>query len=386
MRYFLLAGEASGDNLGGLLAEQIRMLDPEAEFAFWGGESLAAATGSAPLRHIRELAFMGFAEVVANLRTIRRLERAARADVLRFRPDALIPIDYPGFNLRLGRWARARGFWVDFYVSPQIWAWRRGRVHKVARSFDRLLCVLPFEPDFYRRYGYGEEAGFDVRYTGHPLPRRVDRYDRPAALSVHTAAGVRDLDGALPVVALLPGSRRQEVRRILPAMADAIGELRARGVAFEAVLGAAPVLAEAELETLAAEHNLGWVRSSYDLLAHAHVACVASGTATLETALFGVPQVVCYRGSRLSVAIARRLVTIDHIALVNVLLGRGAVPELVQEEATGANLAEELHALWAGRKRGAQIAAYGELRALLQPYDATATAARAIVERAVGCT
>ena len=384
MRYFLLAGEASGDNLGGLLVEQIRALDPQAEFACWGGPSLAAATGTTPLRNLDQLAFMGFVEVVANLRAIRRLERAAREHVAAFAPDSLILIDYPGFNLRLGRWARGRGIWVDFYVSPQIWAWRPGRVHKVVRSFDRLLCVLPFEPSFYARYGYDRGAGHEISYTGHPLPLRVDTHAVPPRLTVRTASGERTLAEDESVLALLPGSRRQEVRRMLPVMAAAVGRLRDRGLTYRAVIGAAPVLATADLEALAAEHDLAWTRSSYDLLGHAHLACVASGTATLEAALFDVPQVVCYRGSTVSVAIARRLVRTEHIALVNVVLGRRAVTELVQGDATASNLADGLAALSEPANRERQLAAYRELREGLRPYEATAAAAAAIVGRAGG--
>ena len=382
MRYFLLAGEASGDNLGALLATGIRERDPDAEFAFWGGEALAAATGLPPKRHLRELAFMGFVEVAANLRTIRGLERAAREDVAAFAPDALVLVDYPGFNLRLGRWARRRGIRVEFYVSPQIWAWRRRRVHRVVRSFDRLLCILPFEPGFYASFGYDAAAGYDIRYTGHPLPRRVDGHEPPPRLIVSVAGGTREIGPGERVVALLPGSRRQEVARMIPLMAAAVGELRARGVACVPVVGAAPVLAEADLRQLGVDHNLGWTRATYDLLAHAHVACVASGTATLETALFGVPQVVCYRGSTVSVAIARRLVDVEHIALANVILGREVIPELIQGEATPQEVARVLGSLWDGPRREAQRAGYHELRERLLPYAAAESAAAAIVDAA----
>ena len=374
MRYFLLAGEASGDNLGALLAKAIRARDPEAEFAFWGGASLEAATGLAPKQHIRDLAFMGFVEVVANLPTILRLIRAAKADVAAFAPDVLVCIDYPGFNLRLARWAKRRGIRVDFYVSPQIWAWRRSRVHRVVADTDRVLCVLPFEPAFYRAYGY------EVDYTGHPLPARVDAYRAPGAIDVQLGGGrsERLAGGAL---ALLPGSRAQEVRRQLATMAAAARLLRERDPehSLRPVIAAAPVLRDGDLDAIARDFGVGYHRDAYAVLSHAELACVSSGTATLETALFGVPQVVAYRGGALSVAIARRVIRVEHIALVNLILGEAVVPELIQTDFTPERVAEALTRLAAPPERERVRARYARVREALEPYDAAGAAADLIV-------
>ena len=371
MRYFLVAGEASGDNLGALLVDEIRALDPAAEFAFWGGDGLAAATGVAPRQHLRDLAFMGFAEVVANLPTILRLMRRAKADVAAYAPDVLVCIDYPGFNLRLGKWAKARGIRVDFYVSPQIWAWRRGRVHKVIASTHRVLTILPFEAAFYASYGY------EVSYTGHPLPKRIDHYTAAPELRVRDAAGARTVAG--PVLALLPGSRQQEVRALLPVMLAAAEALLAGGIDVTPVVAAAPTLSDDTLLRLSRKHGVCWSRSSYAVLAHARLACVASGTATLETALFGVPQVVCYRAGAVSVALARHLIKVPYIALVNLILDGPVVPELIQDALTPEALAAELRELAEGDARAEQLGAYEMLRAELAPYEAARAAAELVV-------
>ena len=378
MRYFLVAGEASGDNLGSGLIDAIRARDPAPVFAFWGGDGMTAAAGLSPKQHLRDLAFMGFVEVVANLRTIRRLERDVREDVLGFAPDSLVLIDYPGFNLRLAGWAKARGIRVEFFVSPQIWAWRPSRVHRIMASVDRLLCILPFEPEFYAGYGY------DVTYVGHPLPRRVDRHPRPRQLELRGTDRPHD-PGTDRVLALLPGSRTQEIRALLTVMLA--GAERFCGSAppderWRIVIAAAAVLPDADLVALAERHGVAWVRSAYDLLSHAGLACVASGSATLETALFDVPQVVCYRGNAVSVAIARRLVRVEYIALPNLILDEPVVPELIQRELTPPTLAGQLLALRAGPPRARIRAAYARLRERLAPYHATARAAGYIVASA----
>ena len=382
MRYFLLAGEASGDNLGAGLITEIRRLDPGAELAYWGGDHMrAAAGGLAPKQHLDALAFMGFVEVVANLRTLLGLLARAKRDVAAFAPDVLVCIDYPGFNLRLARWAKARGLRVDFYVSPQIWAWRRGRVHGIAAATDRILCILPFERDFYAGYGYA------VDYVGHPLPKRVDDHARPERLRIVDPGGALAAEG--PLLAVLPGSRRQEVRAMLAVMMAGVrgfAERRRRRTPgsrpYRVVLAAAPVLSDAFLEEVCREHGVGYVRSAYDLLSAAELACVTSGSATLETALFGVPQVVCYRGSALSVAIARRVVRVDYIALPNLILGEAVVPELIQGALTPEALAGALAALSEGPARERATRGYERLRAALAPYDAAAVAAGLVVEDA----
>lgn len=379
MRYFLLAGEPSGDNLGAPLITAIAARDAGAEFAFWGGDGMqAAAGGLTPKQHLRDLAFMGFAEVVTNLPVILRLMKRARADVTAFAPDVLVCIDYPGFNLRLGKWAKARGIRVVFYVSPQIWAWRRSRVHKIVHATDRILCVLPFERAFYADYGYR------VDYVGHPLAQRVDEFARTDRLDVVDPGGALPPSG--PILALLPGSRRQEVSALLEVMMAGVAgfaERRAKASpsapAYRPVIAAAPVLDDDYLIATCLRYGIGYVRSAYDLLSHADLACVASGSATLETALFGVPQVVCYRGSALSIALARWLVKVDYIALPNLILGEEIVPELIQEQANAPSIGAKLVELSDGPARLRATGGYTRLRAALAPYEASAAAAKLIV-------
>ncbi len=363
MRYFLLAGEASGDNLGALLIEELSKLDAAASFAYFGGDAMAKASGLSPKRHIRDLAFMGFVEIVRNLPTIYRLLAEAKRALAAFAPDVLICIDYPGFNLRMAKWAKRQGIRVEFYVSPQIWAWRQSRVHRIAKVTDRILSILPFEPAFYERFGHS------ATYVGHPLPRRID-----------AAMGELEVplrDGA-PVLALLPGSRRQEIDALLPVMLGAATRLRDQHPQLRIVLAAAEPLDDVELEELASSHDITFTREAYALLAQAHLAAVASGTATLETALFGVPEVVCYRGGAVSVALARKLIKVPYISLVNLILGRLVVPELIQRDCTAETLFEQLSQLMQGEVREKQIQGFGELRAALQPYEASARAAELI--------
>ncbi|MFK8054983.1 MAG: lipid-A-disaccharide synthase [Saprospiraceae bacterium] len=382
MRYFILAGEASGDNLGALLMERMRDFDSEAEFGFWGGDAMTEVAqqtqpGILPGRHIKELAFMGFAEVVANLPTILGFIKQAKKDVAKFNPDVLICIDYPGFNLRMSKWAKARNIRVEFYVSPQIWAWRQSRVHKIMRDTDRVICILPFEQGFYKSYGY------DVAYTGNPLPKRIDEHVAPEKLVVQSLSGEQVVEHK--VLALLPGSRVQEVSKHLPIMLEALQVLRKRNpelADLQPVIAAAPVLSDEQLTAFAKTYDVTWVRNSYDLLSHATMACVASGTATLETALFGVPQVVCYKGSSLSVMLARKLIKVDYIALANLICDAPVVPELIQEDFTAEKLADHLLKLYAGKARTEQENGYTELRTRLLPYDATEAAAKLIFE---GC-
>ena len=380
MRYFFLAGEASGDNLGSELMRELKRLDAEASFAFWGGDAMAAEVGLSPKQHIRSLAFMGFVQVLKNLPTIYKLFSVAKADILSFRPDVLICIDYPGFNLRMARWAKSQGIRVEFYVSPQIWAWRESRVHKVIASVDRLLCILPFEPDFYRRFGY------EVSYTGHPLPARVDAYPRETQIILKGAANSSEPFSG-NILALLPGSREQEIKVLLPTMLEAADAFFKGLPADEAlnwrmVIAAAPSLSDSQLEILCAKWKaLRYHRSSYAVLAKARIAAVASGSATLETALFGVPEVVCYKSDGLSVALARKLIKVPYIALPNLILDRPLLPELIQKEFNSAKLIQTLGEINKPQVQQKMTAGFSELRDLLKPYDAAAQAASAIYDQ-----
>ena len=368
MKYYIIAGEASGDLHGSNLIKGLREADPQAECRAWGGDLMEAA-GAELAKHYRDLAFMGFAEVVMNLRTILGNIKFCKQDILRYQPDALILIDYPGFNLRIAKWAKAQGFRVYYYISPQLWAWHSSRVHGIKASVDRLFVILPFEEDFYRQYDY------EVDFVGHPLMDVVD--DIPETENFRRD---HQLDNR-PIVALLPGSRKQEIERMLEVMLA----ITPAFTGYQFVIAGAPAQPESFYQKIldkarpdAAQVKLVNNRT-YALLRHAEAALVTSGTATLETALFGVPQVVCYRGGRLSYLIARRLVQVDFIALANLIAEREVVRELIQDEYNAGNLKAELAKLFLPEHRRRIQEGYALIRDRLGRPGASRRAADLIV-------
>jgi lipid-A-disaccharide synthase len=372
MKYYLIAGEASGDLHGSNLMKALVGEDPKAAFRVWGGDLMEAAGGQL-VKHYRDLAFMGFLEVVKNLPTILRNIRFCREDILQYQPDALILIDYPGFNLRIAEWAAKRGIRVFYYISPQLWAWHASRVKIIQASVDRLFAILPFEPAFYAKYGY------EVSYIGHPLLDVVEHF-RPAG----DFRGRNGLPGG-PLIGLLPGSRRQEISRMLRVMLDAIPLLPER---YHYVIAGAPAIEAAFYEAIILQHphidgRVSIVHGqTYDLLHEVEAAAVTSGTATLETALFGVPQVVCYRGNALSFQIARRLVKVPFISLVNLIAGREVVRELIQDALTPRAIADALLPfLQASAERERIVEDYRFLREQLGGAGASGRAAREMRER-----
>lgn len=350
MRYYIIAGEASGDLHAGNLLKEIRKNDPTAEFRAWGGDLMEAA-GAQLVKHYRELAFMGFAEVIRNLPTILGNLKFCKEDILSYQPDALILVDYPGFNIRISTWAKEKGIRVIYYISPQVWAWKENRVKKLKQSVGKMLVILPFEKAFYQKWNY------EVEYVGHPLVEVIDSF-----LSVHKQ------DVAAPngrgIIALLPGSRKQEIIKKLPIML----EVAAYFPQFQFVVAKAPGQ-EDEFYTPMLEKytNVSSVRNeTYRLLSQAQAALVTSGTATLETALFGVPEVVCYKGSNISYQIAKRLIRVKYISLVNLIMDKSVVTELIQQELTPQNLKTELESLLFDQvRRSALQADYKALRELL---------------------
>lgn len=330
MKYYIIAGEASGDLHGSRLIRELAARDPQADFRIWGGDLMEAAGGTL-VKHYRDLAFMGFAEVVMNLRTILGNMRFCKQDILDYEPDVLILIDYPGFNLRIAKWARRQGLRTFYYISPQIWAWHSSRVHQIRRDVDRMYVILPFEQDFYARYD------MEVDYVGHPLLDAVQDFEPDPGF--RSANGLDDR----PVVALLPGSRRQEIERMLPLMLAAAG--RFPSCQF-CVAGAPSQPASFYEPFLAAAPDGITVRlirnRTYDLLATARAGLVTSGTATLEAALFDLPLAVCYRGNFISYWIARRLVEIKYISLVNLIADEPLVKELIQSDCTAETMENEL--------------------------------------------
>ncbi|MEM9835723.1 MAG: lipid-A-disaccharide synthase [Bacteroidota bacterium] len=366
MKYYIIAGEASGDLQGAYLMRAIRKYDPEAQFRIWGGEKMEAEGGQL-VKHYKDLAFMGVVAVISNLRTILGNMKFCKQDIEAFQPDKLIFVDYPGFNLRIAKWARKAGFFTVYYISPQIWAWHTSRVHQIKANIDLMLVILPFEPAFYEKYNYR------VHFVGHPLLDVVTEYQSKTK-------GEKKEDLA-PYIALLPGSRKQEITKVLPIMLAAAAQhpeyryLIAQAPAQEAALYRSIMQKAANLPK-----NIEIVPGkTYDILQHAHAALVTSGTATLEAALFKVPLIVCYKGSRIEYEIGRRLVDIKYISLANLILDEALLPELVQVELTVARLSEELARIIEGPARTAQLAGFERLQQTLGHAGAPERAAKLIV-------
>ena len=335
MKYYIIAGEASGDLHGSNLIKELKLLDTTATFRCWGGDKMQAA-GASLVKHYSELAFMGFIEVVMNLRTIFKNLSFCKADILQHRPDALILIDYPGFNLRIAAWAKQQGIKVIYYISPQVWAWKKNRITGIKKNVDKMLVILPFEKDFYANWQY------EVTYVGHPLVQVIDYFIE------HSPSIAKE-----KVIAVLPGSRQQEITTKLPIMLAVANKFPG----YRFVVAKAPGIEAVFYDDFLKDHdNVQAVSdSTYSLLSSASAALVTSGTATLETALFAVPQVVCYKGSAISYAIAKRLITIKYICLVNLIMDKPVVKELIQNEVTPENIEKELHDLLSNKNRQLQL-------------------------------
>ena len=327
MKYYIIAGEASGDLHGANLLRELKLLDKEAMTRCWGGD-LMQEQGADLVKHYRDLAFMGFVEVLSNLKTILNNIAFCKEDILAFQPDVLILIDYPGFNLRIAAFAKANGIRVFYYISPQIWAWKQSRVHKIKACVERMFVILPFEQEFYSRFNY------KVDFVGHPLLDAIAQYQLKTK-QINTKA-------KKPIILLLPGSRKQEVMQSLPLMMSQIDKFPE----YQFVLAAAPSLPKEFLDQWTNNSDIQiCYGQTYDLMLEAKAAMVTSGTATLETALFRVPEVVCYKGSKVSYWIARQLVKVKYISLVNLIMDKLVVKELIQHEFTAANLHLELSKL-----------------------------------------
>lgn len=335
-RIFIIAGEASGDLHAANLVAAIKKQEENITIAGWGGDRMQTE-GVTIQKHIRELAFMGFYEVIKNIRTILRNFKLCKEQITAFQPDAIIMVDYPGFNLRMAEWAHKQGIKVLYYVSPQIWAWKQNRVFKIKRTVNRVFCILPFEKDFYKKFDV------DVSYVGHPLLDEIQ---------LHFSKNERNETHATkPVLAILPGSRKQEIERKLPVMLKAAKAFPN----YEIQVACAPNLDIKMYEKYQID-SIRFVKGkTYQLLQHASLAIVTSGTATLETALFKVPQVVCYKSSPASYWIARMLVKIKYISLVNLILDKAAVKELIQNECTSENIITELRKLEEGQTERARL-------------------------------
>ena len=332
MKYYLIAGEASGDLHGANLMRALAEIDPQAQFRFWGGDRMEAVGGKL-IKHYRDLAFMGFWEVVTNLRTILRNIDLCKGDITAYQPDALIFIDYPGFNMRIAKWAKRQGIPTHYYISPQIWAWKENRIKAIRRDVDAMYVILPFEKDFYE----GKHQ-YPVHFVGHPL---LDAIAARREVSMEVFKRENGLDER-PIIALLPGSRKQEIAKMLSVMLSVVGSYHP----YQFVIAGAPSLGYDFYRQFIREENVHFVSGkTYDLLSHAHAALVTSGTATLETALFRVPEVVCYRGNWISYQIAKRVISLKYISLVNLIMDAPVVTELIQGDLNTRNLKVELDKL-----------------------------------------
>lgn len=361
MKYYIIAGEASGDLHGSNLMKELILLDRDAVFRGWGGDKMLDR-GLSLFRHYRKQSFMGFIEVFMNLSTSLKNISDTKQDILAFNPDVLILIDFPGFNLRIAEWAKEKGYKIIYYISPQVWAWKESRVKLIKNCVDKMLVILPFEKDFYKKWNY------EVEYVGHPLVEEIEK----------KKAEAKKQDSGKEIVALLPGSRKQEILKKLPVMLEVCKDFPG----YQFVIAQAPSQDDALYKSFTDKYqNATSVKDqTYDLLGRAKAALVTSGTATLETALFGVPEVVCYKGHPLSYAIAKRLIRVKYISLVNLIMDKLVVKELIQDELNAANLKKELSVLLHDEKKIAEIKKdYEELKnRLAAGGHASANAAKAI--------
>jgi len=322
MRYYIVAGEASGDLHGSNLIKALHNVDSQATIRCWGGDLMQAA-GATLVKHYGELAFMGFVEVFMHLRTIFNNINFCKQDIANYKPDVLVLIDYPGFNMRIAAWAKKQGIKVVYYISPQAWAWKENRVKKIKRDVDKMLVILPFEVDFYNKWNY------NVTYVGHPL---IEVISNEKNKPLHPVTNK-------PIIALLPGSRAQEINVKLPVMLEMVGSFPD----YQFVVAQAPSQPDSLYKGMIGNKNVLLVKDqTYNLLRQSVAALVTSGTATLETALFGVPQVVCYKGNPVSFWLAKKLVKVKYISLVNLIMDKEVVKELIQFELNPANLKTEL--------------------------------------------
>ena len=356
MKYYIIAGEASGDLHGSNLIKELVSLDEAADIKCWGGEKMEAA-GAKLVKHYRELAFMGFVEVIINLRTIFRNLAFCKKNITEFKPDILILIDYPGFNLRIAKWAKSNGYKVIYYISPQVWAWKESRVKSIKNNVDRMLVILPFEKEFYKKWHY------EVDYVGHPLVQVIDEFIAEE-LKINETDNICPSQNKSPLIALLPGSRQQEILKKLPVMLQVTKHFPQ----YHFVVAKAPGIQDNFYDKLLEPYQnvSAVIDKTYSLLSVAKAALVTSGTATLETALFNVPEVVCYKGNNISFQIAKRLVKIKYICLVNLIMNKEVVKELIQDNLTIENINIELTKILTDKNKQAKLKEdYASLRSML---------------------
>ena len=366
MKYYIIAGEASGDLHGSNLMNALYKEEPNADIRFWGGD-LMQKVGGTLVKHYSKLAFMGFAEVVMNLKTILNNIKICKADIEKFNPDVIIFIDYPGFNMRIAKWAKLKGIKTHYYIAPQIWAWKENRIKEIKRDFDKLFVILPFEKDFFEIKHH-----FPVEFVGHPLIDAIHNRTKTDEISFRKE---NNLDEK-PIIAILPGSRKQEISKMLSVMLSIVTDFPA----YQFVIAGAPSQEYHFYTPFLTKKNVKFVSNkTYDLLPIATAALVTSGTATLETALFKVPEVVCYKGSWASYQIAKRIITLKYISLVNLIMDEEVVTELIQEKCNAKNLKAALSKLLDAKHRKALLEKYDALESKLGGIGASEKTAKLIL-------
>ena len=366
MKYYIIAGEASGDLHGSNLMKALYKEDSNADIRFWGGD-LMQAVGGTLVKHYKELAFMGFVEVLFHLKTILNNIKICKKDIADFQPDVIIFIDYPGFNLRIAKWAKEHRFKTHYYISPQIWAWKESRITEIKRDVDKMYVILPFEKDFYEGKHH-----FAVEFVGHPL---IDAIHNQSIIDGNVFRKENQLNEK-PIIAILPGSRKQEITKMLSVMLSVVNDFPE----YQFVIAGAPSQEFSFYEGFITNENIKFVSNkTYPLLQNATAALVTSGTATLETALFKVPEVVCYKGSWASYQIAKRIITLKYISLVNLIMDEEVVTELIQEKCSKKHIREELRKILEPNYRKNLLHKYDVLEEKLGGIGASEKTAKLIV-------
>jgi len=364
MKYYLIAGEASGDLHGSNLMRQIKTSDPNAEFRFWGGDLMKEQSENMVV-HYRETAFMGLSDVLLNLNKISNLLKKCKKDILEFKPDALILIDYPGFNLRIAKFAKVLRIKTHYYISPKVWAWNTNRAFKIKRDVDYLYTILPFETEFYAKFN------MKVDYVGNPLCDSIENYSFNA--NFKTDYGI-----AKPYIALLPGSRMSELKHVLPTMLETIKNFPE----YDFILAGANHIADEVYKSYCEGYPVKLIKGlTYDVVKNAQAALVCSGTATLETALLNCPQVVCFRFSKLSYFIGRLVIKVKYISLVNLIMDKAVVEELIQDDFNESKINSSLRKMLSGSSRLDMIQSYAALKIKVGTSGASERTAKLIVGR-----
>ena len=366
MKYYIIVGEASGDLYGSRLIDEIKSIDKEANIRFWGGDKMILS-GGFNVKHIKELAFMGFYEVLKNILTIRKNINFCKKDICDFDPDKIIYIDYPGFNLLISRWAKKKGFKNYYYISPQIWAWKENRIKTIKENIDKLYVIFPFEREYYK-----VRHNMESEFYGHPLIEQIDNFKTNLEFYKDN-----NISNEREIITLLPGSRSQEINSMLPVFLT----LKKHFLKYEFIIAGVKNV-DKSIYKKALEMNVKVIYDqTYDLLCNSKAAIVTSGTASLECALFNVPQIVCYKTSFISYCIGKTFIKIDFISLVNIILKQKVVQELIQNQLTKDKLIKELNMIIEGKKRSIMLEHYSKIHSMLSLNNTSNKIANSIIKK-----